>query len=173
MNGAAYVSLGINGTLSLSSTSVVRVPVQAWESIRTVYAMVRQAPVGATSFHGDANAAIVVYVCYISPGGLVGLIDTLVIRTGQTTSYSASNAPDGRQMPYHVLWGSVAPNADWPPNLLPKLTGALNAFGNLQLGFAISTTDTVVFAPDGVIDFIVAQVGTSTPGANLTLAVQT
>lgn len=173
MNGAAYVSLGISGVLALSLTSQVRVPVQAWESLRAIYAMVRTAPVGATTFNGDANAAVVIYVCYISPGGLVGLIDTLVIDTGQLTSYSSGNAPDGRQMPYHSKWQSVAPNADWPPNLLPKLTGALDSNGNLQLGFTISTTQTVPFAPDGVIDFIVAQVGTSVVGANLTVAVQT
>jgi hypothetical protein len=173
MNGAAYTNLGIIGTLAVSATAQARVPVQAWESIRTAYALVRTAPVGATTFNGDANAAIVIYVCYISPAGLVGLIDTLVIDTTELASYSSTNAPDGRQMPFHSLWGTVAPNADWPPNLLPELTGALSGSGNLQLGFAISTSTTVEFAPDGTIDFIVAQVGTSTAGANLTVVVQT
>ncbi len=173
MNGAAYTNLGILGTLNLAATSQARIPVQAWESIRAVYALVRTAPVGATTFNGDTNAAIVVYVCYISPGGLVGLIDTLVIDTTAFASYSSTNAPDGRQMPYHSKWQAVAPNADWPPNLLPNLTGALNASGNLQLGFSISTTVTVPFGPDGTIDFIVAQVGTSIAGANLTVVVQT
>lgn len=173
MNGAAYTNLGTLGVLGTSVTSQARIPVQAWESIRTVYAMVRTAPVGATTFNGDANAAIVVYVCYISPAGVVGLIDTLVIDTGEFTSYDSANAPDGRQMPYHSLWQAVAPNSDFPPNLLPVLTGALDAFGNLQLGFAISTTTTVPFAPDGTIDFIVAQVGTSIAGSNLTVVVQT
>lgn len=172
MNGAAYVSLGATGTLAQSQTSAVRVPVQAWESLRTIYGMVRTAPAGPTTFNGDANACIVVYVCYIN-GTNVGLIDTLIFDAGSTTSYSASNPPDGRQMPYHAYWSGIAPNADWPPNLLPKLTGALNGSGNLQLGFTISTTQSVQFAPDGVIDFIIAQVGTSTAGANLTLAVQT
>jgi hypothetical protein len=173
MNGAAYVSLGFAGTLTVGATSAVRVPVQAWESIRTSYAMVRQAPTGPTTFNGDANACVVVYVCYISPGGLVGLIDTLVIDTSDFTSYSSTNAPDGRQMPFHTLWGDVAPNFDWPPNLLPELTGALSGSGNLQLGFTISTTTQVVFAPDGVIDFIVAQIGTTVAGSGLTVAVQT
>lgn len=173
MNGAAYTNLGVSGSLGVGATSQARIPVQAWESIRTAYAQIRTAPVGATSFNGDANAAVVVYVCYISPGGLVGLIDTLVIDTGDFASYTALNAPDGRQMPYHPLWGGIAPNADFPPNLLPELTGALTGAGNLQLGFTVSTSTFVSFAPDGTIDFIVAQVGTSTAGANLTVVVQT
>jgi hypothetical protein len=173
MNGAAYTNLGTLGTLAASATSQARVPVQAWESIRTVYALVRTAPVGATTFNGDANAAIVIYVCYISPAGLVGLIDTLVIDTTDFASYSSANAPDGRQMPFHSKWQNAAPNFDWPPNLLPELTGALDANGNLQLGFSISTTTVVPFKPDGTIDFIIAQVGTSIAGANLTVVVQT
>ena len=173
MNGAAYTNLGTLGTLAASATSQARVPVQAWESIRTVYALVRTAPVGATTFNGDANAAIVIYVCYISPAGLVGLIDTLVIDTTDFASYSSANAPDGRQMPFHSKWQNAAPNFDWPPNLLPELTGALDANGNLQLGFSISTTTVVPFKPDGTIDFIMAQVGTSIAGANLTVVVQT
>jgi hypothetical protein len=180
MNGAAYTNLGVIGNLSLSATSQARIPVQAWESIRTVYALVRTAPVGATSFNGDANAAVVIYVCYISTDGLVGLIDTLVIDTGMFASYTPygstpppTNPPDGRQMPYHAAWNSVAPNFDWPPNLLPEITGALNSSGNLQLGGTVSTTATVEFAPDGTIDFIVGQVGTSVAGANLTVVVQT
>ena len=173
MNGAAYCSLGASGNLTIGTTAAVRVPVQAWESLRTIYALVRTAPVGATTFNGDADAAIVIYVCYISTGGLVGLVDTLVIDTGDLSSYNSTNPPDGRQMPYHADWTGITPNADWPPNLLPQLTGALDANGNLQLGFSISTSAFVTFAPDGVLDFIVSQVGTSTAGANLTLAVQT
>lgn len=173
MNGAAYTNLGVLGLITTAATSQARIPVQAWESIRTAYALVRTAPVGATPFNGDANAAIVIYVCYISLGGVVGLIDTLVIDTGNFASYSSANAPDGRQMPFHSFWQNVAPNFDWPPSLLPELTGALDANGNLQLGFSISTSQTVLFAPDGTIDFIVAQIGTSVAGSNLTVVVQT
>lgn len=174
MNGAAYTNLGINGTIIMSATAAARVCAQAWESLRTIYAKVLTAPVGATPFNGDADAAIVIYVCYIAPlNAAVGLIDTLVIDTGEYTSYSPDNVPDGRQMPYHALWQAVAPNLDWPPNVLPELVGALTGTGQLKLGFTISTTGTVVFAPDGAIDFIVAQAGSTTAGANLTVAVQT
>lgn len=172
MNGAAYTNLGIQGTISVGQTSAARVSVQAHESIRTVYAKVLAAPTGPTAFNMDPNACIVIYVCFISPAGVVGLIDTLVIDASDFTSYSSSNVPDGRQMPYHFLWPFNAPNADWPPNRLPVCTGALTSGGLLQLPITIDPTQTVLFAPDGDIDFIVAQVGTSTAGANLVVTVQ-
>ena len=179
MNGAAYCSLGITGNLSVGATSGVRISAQAWEGIRCVYAKMLTAPVGATSFNGDANAAVVIYVCYISPAGVVGLIDTLVIDTAAFNSYSSTNVPDGRQMPFHSLFQRASPFYDWPPNWLPVCTGALTAGGLLQLGTppnlpnAPSSSSSVQFTPDGAIDFIVAQVGSSTAGANLTVAVQT
>jgi hypothetical protein len=173
MNGAAYTNLGILGAVSVGQTSQARVSVQAHESIRTVYAKVLVAPTGPTTFNGDANACIVIYVCYISPGGVVGLIDTLVIDATEFNSYSASNVPDGRQMPYHALWPFAAPNTDWPPNRLPQCAGALTAGGLLQLPITPSGSSTVLFTPDGAIDFIVTQVGTSTAGSNLTVTVQT
>lgn len=173
MNGAAYTSLGILGSIGMGQTSLARVSVQAHESIRTVYAKVLAAPTGPTAFNGDGNACIVIYVCYISPGGVVGLIDTLVIDQNVFNSYSSSNVPDGRQMPFHSLWPTMAPNYDWPPNRLPVCTSALTAGGLLQLPITPTAASTVLFAPDGAIDFIVAQVGTSTPGSNLTVTVQT
>ena len=173
MNGAAYTNLGISGPLSLGLTSSARVSVQAHESIRTVYAKVLVAPTGPTTFNGDANACIVIYVCFISPAGVVGLVDTLVIDTGMFNSYSASNVPDGRQMPFHALWPFNAPNADWPPNRLPACGGALSSAGLLQLPITPDGSSTVLFAPDGALDFIVAQIGTSTAGANLVVTIQT
>lgn len=174
MNGAAYTNLGVSGPLSVGAASVARVSVQAHESIRTVYAKVLVAPQGATPFNGDANACIVIYVCYLAPDGVtVGLIDTLVIDDGEFNSYSSSNVPDGRQMPYHALWPYTAPNADWPPNRLPQCAGALTVGGLLQLPITPSGSSTVLFTPDGAIDIIVAQTGTTTVGSNLTVTVQT
>lgn len=182
MAGAAYTNLVASGALTVGGTAAYRVSVQAWETIRTVYARVAIPPVGATTFNGDTNAAIVVYICYVDPTEkLVGLIDTVVIDTGNYDSFVPlgvtpppnPNPPDGRQMPYHVLWGGIQPNSDWPPNVLPKLIGALSTGKQLQLGFSISTTASVVFSPDGWIDFIVAQIGTTTAGSNLVVTVQT
>jgi hypothetical protein len=189
MNGAAYTTLGITGALTAGMTSGARVSVQAHESIRTVYAKVQIAPTGPTAFMGDTNACIVIYVCYIAPpmtsgsaARVVGLIDTLVIDASTFTSYDDDNVvspvlpnvPDGRQMPYHEYWPTnMGPNFDWPPNRLPVCTGALNSSGNLQLPITVDPTQTVLFAPDGQIDFIVSQVGTSIAGSNLIVTVQT
>ena len=191
MNGAAYTSLGISGGISVGQTSAARISAQAWESVRTVYAKVQTAPTGATSFGGDANACIVIWVCYIAPpdsmgNRAVGLLDCLVIESGNFTSYQDTNAttpnvPDGRQMPYHGLskWTRAAPLADWPPNYLPVLAGALTTGGALQLGTAPNMptppdgANSVQFSPDGQIDFIVGQIGTTVGGANLVVTVQT
>ncbi len=179
MNGAAYTTLGITGSLSVGATSQARISAQAWEGIRCVYAKVLTAPVGAVSFNGDANAAIVIYVCFIAPDGTVGLIDTLVIDTTKFASYPTTNVPDGRQMPYHFLFQRTLPLTDWPPNQLPTIAGALTAGGALQLGTppnlpnTPSGTASVQFTPDGAIDFIIAQVGSSVAGSNLTVTVQT
>lgn len=173
MNGAAYTTLGISGIVSPGMTSQARISVQAWESIRTVYAKVLTAPTGPTPFMGDANACIVIYVCYIAPDGTVGLIDTLVIDENEVNSYDSSNVPDGRQMPYHFYFPTSNPNQDWPPNRLPVDTTGLTAGGLLQLPIVIDPTQTVVFHPDGEIDFIIAQVGSGTSGSDLIVTVQT
>lgn len=193
MNGAAYTTLGISGALTVGATSAARISAQAWESVRTVYAKVQGAPAGATSFGGDANACVVIWVCYIAPpdsmgNRAVGLLDCLVVDSGKFTSYADTNSvtpppnvPDGRQMPYHGLseWVRTPPLYDWPPNYLPVLAGALSADGALQLGTppnmpnAPSGTDSVQFSPDGEIDFVVGQIGTSTAGSNLIVTVQT
>ena len=175
MSGAAYTNLGISGVLSLGATAQARVSAQAWESIRTIYAKVRTAPTGATTFNGDANACVVIYVCYIPLGATamsnVGLIDTLVIDTGLFNSFALTNPPDGRQMPYHAYFPFIAPYADWPPNVLPALAGALNSSLTLQLGWTYPSA-TIQYAPDGDIDFIVAQVGSTIPGSNLIVTAQ-
>ena len=103
----------------------------------------------------------------------MGLIDTLVIDATNFNSYSSSNPPDGRQMPFHALWPFNAPNTDWPPNRLPVCTDALTMAGLLQLPIAPDASSTVLFEPDGALDFIVAQVGTGTAGSNLVVTVQT
>lgn len=184
MNGAAYTNLGALGSLGVGQTADTRVPVQAHESLRTAYGRVLVAPVGAVAFHGDANACIVVYVCYIAPpdsmgNRAVGLIDTVVIDQNALTSYvdtnsssPAPNVPDGRQMPYHQYFPVTAPNSDWPPNRLPLCTGAFSG-GALILPIVVDPTQTVLFAPDGEIDFIIGQVGASVHGTSLSVVVQT
>lgn len=171
MNGAAYTTLGISGQLSTAATSFAIIGLQANansgpDSIRTIHARVKTAPVGATTFNGNANAGVVIYVCFVMPDGTVWLIDTIVIDVTKTESWASTNTPTQRQMPYHPFWPKTAPNFDWPPNRLPKVTSGLT------LPFTVDSTMTMPFAPDAYIDFIVAQVGTSVAGADLTVTVQ-
>ena len=177
MNGAAYISMGQLGTLSVGQTAIARiVGVQAPESIRCLYMRTRTAPIGASSFAGDDGACIVAYVVYIGPSGQCGLIDTLIIDQGNFDSYSDGNVPDGRVMPYHSFFPLSGKTCDWPPNRLPLINGALNSSGNLVKPLTqsdVDPSDTVLFSPDGQIDFIIGQVGLTTPGSDLILAVQT
>lgn len=166
MCGAAYTSIGISGGLTVGALTNA-VSAQAWESVRTAYAKVLTAPVGPVSFNGDANAAIVLYIVFIAPAGTVWLLDTVVIDDSAFNSYASSNAPDGRNMPFHFFWPFNAPNADWPPNRLPKLTTALT------VPVTVDPTQTIVFSPDGLIRGIVAQVGSTTAGSDLSVTVQT
>lgn len=185
MNGAAYTNLGLFGTLAPSLTAIARVPVQAPESLRTIYGVLRIAPTGPVPFQGDANATVVVYAVYIAPpdaigNRAVGLVDTLIWYPGEFTSYRPANSlfgnadvPHGRQMPYHKYFPLAGTNADWPPNRLPLLTGALDGSGNLQLGFTIDPTQSVIFRPDGEMDLIVQQAGATVPGQDLQVVYQT
>jgi len=165
MSGAAYTSLGIGGALTVGALTNA-VSAQAWESIRTAYAKVLTAPVGPTTFNGDTNAAVVVYIVFIDSAGAVWLLDTVVIDDSAFNSYGSSNAPDGRNMPFHFYWPFNAPNADWPPNRLPQVTSALT------VPVTVDPTTTTVFSPDGLIRGIVAQIGSTTAGSDLSVTLQ-
>lgn len=176
LNGAAYTNIGILGTLEVGATAIARISVQDWESIRSVYGKVRVAPEGAVTFQGDADACIVVYVCYITPGAVgaqsVGLIDTLIIKDGEYFSYAVTNEPDGRMMPYHAYFPLSGTRLDWPPTVLPLIEDALDVDGNLVTTGTIDPTQTVTFKPDGEIDIIVMQVGSDVAGDDLIVTVQ-
>lgn len=165
LNGAAY-ALTATGTLTVGQTADQRITVQSWHSIRTVYGIVRTAPVGAT---------LKISVCYITPDrGTAALIDNLLFVTGSFVSYPPAHPPHTQVMPYHNTWsppGLTATGSGWPPSIMPSLSGALDANGNLQTGFTISG-GAVTLAPDGEIDFIVTQIGSSTAGANATILIQ-
>lgn len=179
LTGAAYTNLGVSGTLAVGQTAVARVSVQAWESIRCVYGKVKIEPEGPVEFEGNEDACVVIYVCYISPPDengdqFVGLIDTIVIDDGMPYTYPDDNAPDGRTMPYHAFWPlGMEQKQDWPPTRLPLCVDALDPNGDLLLPITIDPTESVLFHPDGEIDFIISQVGSVTEGADLIVTVQT
>lgn len=176
MNGAGYISMGTIGALAVGQNAIARiVGVQAPESLRCLYMRTRTAPVGSVPFGDDGDACIVAYVVYISPSGAVGLIDTLVIDEGNLDSYSSGNVPDGRVMPYHAFFPTQPPNYNWPPNRLPIVAPPAIVGGVLVKPLATTDVDartTILFEPDGQIDFIIAQVGATTPGTDLIFAVQ-
>jgi hypothetical protein len=170
MGGAAYTNLGVLGTLTLGQTAISRVSIQAWETIRCVYAKVSSAPIGAD---------LIINVVYIAADGVsCGLVDQVTIPAGSFCSYNVLTPPDGQQMPYHTNWNTLSPHQlDWPPNKLTKLTSALDSNGNLQLPITQDPTNYVIFAPDGStrgsLDFIISQIGSSVAGSNLVVTVQT
>jgi len=175
MSGAAYISLNISGSLVPGGQTNKADASQAWETIRTAYAKVDTAPTGATSYTGpngtvDANAAIVVYLCWVSLANVVRLIDILVIDAGNFASFSAANAPDGRQMPFLTFSNKAI---QWPPNMLPLCTTALDANGNLLPTMGFTWTDLQPFSPDGYIQAVVVQVGATIEGSNLRVVLQT
>lgn len=175
MNGAAYTGLGIIGDLTSAATSTARESCMSrtTESIRCVFIRAIEAPTGAVTFNGDANACVVCYVFYIALDGTVGLIDTVVIDDGNFDSFIAANTYEGRQMPFHFYWPTQPPNVDWPPNRLPVNTTGLDTNGLLQLPVVIDPTQTVLFGPPGQIDFILSQVGATISGATMIATVQT
>lgn len=164
MNGAAYVLTG-GGNLQAGQTADSRVTVQSWHSIRTVYGILRTPPTGS---------AVNVSVYYISSDrGTAGLIDNIIFGTTSFRSYPSTKAPASQQIPYHNTWTpptATALGSGFPPNVLPIVTNALDTNGNLVLGGTLST-NTIVMAPDGEIDFLVTQAGTS-GGGTFTLLVQ-
>ncbi len=175
MSGAAYISLNVGGQLVPGAQTNKADAGQAWETIRTAYAKVDTAPTGATSYTGpngtvDANAAIVVYLCWVNLANVVRLIDILVIDTAATTSFASTNAPDGRQMPYLTFSNKAI---QWPPNMLPLCTSALDSNGNLLNTMGFTWTDLAPFSPDGYIQAVVVQVGTTVSGSNLRVVLQT
>lgn len=175
MSGAAYISLRVDGQLVPGANTNKADAGQAWETVRAAYAKVDTAPVGASSYTGpngttDANAALIVYLCWVTLAGVARLIDILVIDSGQFTSFASTNAPDGRQMPY---LGFSNKAVQWPPNMLPLCTSAFDANGNLTATMGFTWTDLAPFSPDGYIQAVVVQTGLTASGANLRVVLQT
>jgi hypothetical protein len=156
MNGAEYTNLGIAGDLVVNQRAAYRVPVAAWESIRCVFASVKTPPTGAS---------IKIAVVWIGPDDTegsrpVGFIERLEIPIGSYRSFLFANPPDSQQLPY---------GRDFPPNLLANC-GSLSG---LTPPVSPGVGAPLVFSPDGEIDIVIEQVGSTTPGADLVVTVQT
>ncbi len=166
MNGGAYISLGISGQLGVGQSADKRAPVIAWESIRSVSATLRSNAVGN----------VVVHVVYITPDmSQVGLVDTVVIESGQLTNYmhggviAQADLPQSRQMPYYAANRIIDA---WPPQIFPVCSGMLDGNKNLQLPLTLvdAVCGNVLLAPDGWLDLIVEEAGS---GVDLSVSVLT
>ena len=110
-------------------------------------ALVGTAPTG-----GD----ITLDVYWVYEDGGEWLIDQLTIVAGERISYSLTNVPDGRRMPYHVDYPLTGTRYDWPPSRLVKRT---------------DSSMTTVFRPDGEVEFEITGVGTG-GGSTIIVTVQ-
>ncbi len=166
LDGNLYI-YGIPGVLAVGSTGdSFRPRITAPANIRCVSGRLGTAPVGA---------ALAAYIVYITPDALtVGLIDILTFPSGSQYSYNLADPP--RRMPYHVGWTpttAMSP-ADWPPSIMPQLTGALDVNGNLVTGWTLNPALPVFFQERGWLGVIVTQVGSpTTEGANLEILFET
>jgi hypothetical protein len=156
MNGACYTNLGIAGDLIVDQRAAYRVGVQAWESIRCVYASVKTPPAGAS---------IKLAVVWIGPDDTegsrpVGFIERLEIPIGSYRSFLFADPPDSQQLPY---------GRDFPPNLLANC----GSLGGLTAPVTPGAGSPYVFSPDGEIDIVIEQIGSDTAGADLVVTVQT
>jgi hypothetical protein len=105
-------------------------------------------------------------------GFAAGLVDTLRIPSGSNFSYT--DALTRRQMPQHELWSpSTDMEFNWPPNVLPSVSGAFLGDGSLDPSFSVSPSSYIIVQQGGWLDFVVTQVGSDTAGTGLLVAVQT
>lgn len=172
----------LSGGLSVGSLADWQLlPVDAPETIRSVFADIQVPPTGDVG-----GVSIVIYVAYRTPDRTqAGLIDVIGIKSGSFQSYSLTNRPDQRrQMPYHAkVSGSdswtptIQGQHDWPPGILPLMKNALDMNGNLAPGWSLTKvvdpTTPVLFVEGGYWGYIITQVGSSVPGSNLLVTLQT
>lgn len=158
MSGAAYVSLGIDGALTVGQNTNRVDAGQSWETIRAQFAKVLTAPSGGSC---------VVLLCWIAPNGTdIGLLGTITIADGALQSYDVStDAPRNRQMPY--LYDANDPI--WPPVLLTRCVGALDGFGALVETMTFGDRE-VYFEPNGDI---LAVVKTANGASDLRITLET
>jgi hypothetical protein len=168
--GGNEYNLGITGALSVGKTADFRVKVRANEAIHVGLGELNTAATGETGGY-----AVEVCLAFITEGGIhAGLIDKLRFAGSSRYSYPTDGSLDERQMPYHTDWTpttAMGPQ-NWPTNLLPEMVSALSG-GKLVTGFSIDPDGTVVFAKDGFLDLIVTQIGSTDPGTDLVVTVQT
>lgn len=156
LNGAEY-TLGDPGAIAVGGTSVLRLSVAGWHSIRNMFFEID----GTTPVTGPTNITL----AYIQPDRKKAYqLATFVIATGTRASYLATALPQNRRNPYAGTWPYHAN--------LPLMVNGLSAAGLLQTGFTLDRTTTATMQEDGEIDYIVTAIA-GTPGSGLRGQVQT
>jgi hypothetical protein len=147
MSGAAYISIGVEGSVSTGQNTNRADAGQSWETIRTQIAKVRLPPSGAD---------LVLLLCWIAPNHTdVGLLGTITIPDGELESYDfAADPPRNRQMPYRY----AAEDPIWPPVRLTRCIDALDPDGNLLETMTFGDRE-VYFEPNGDIVGVVVEGG--------------
>lgn len=169
LRGGMY-TIGCTGTLSYAQTADVEIPVRTFESIHCVWGVLIQP--------SDGDLDVVAHIYWINADrSQAGLIDSVAISSATFKSYNDGDGPHQRQMPYHqsTLKSWVPTNAgqyDWPPNLLPAMQDAI-VDGIVVPTFSLAPETAVLFQPGGMIGLVIGQVGETSPGGDLVIAIQT
>jgi hypothetical protein len=173
--GAIYIDR-LFGILVTGQSLPGWVWVQEDMGIRNVVGTVGVAPVGGSTFNGVlyemTDVAVVFYVLYIEPfrRGLaygdrrVAVLEQCGIRSGEFQSFIPTDIPDFRRTPYRLVW----PGCRYP------VIGTVSALYDVTLGQLFNsvmpftaTGEYLDFQESAELDYVVARVGTTTPGSNL------
>lgn len=162
LSGAEY-TLGNPDAITLGQTSVLRLTVAGWHSIRNMFFEFDGVSGSGVSTAGDTEIALV----YIQPNrARAFLVATFRIQSGQRESYATPQ----QNLRFPV---SAIDPLGWPPHtLLPEMLNALDADGKLVNGFSLDPTSLALIEEDGELDYIVTANAT-TPGVGLRGTVQT
>lgn len=162
LSGAEY-TLGAPGAVALGTTSILRLSVAGWHSIRNVFfEMDGAAPNGATA----------IALAYIRPDRQAAyLLGKYVIPTNARVGYAVGQS----NVTFPVIQQNTRfpAQATWPPHAnLPLMVNGLDGNGVLKNGFTLDPTQPMTMQEDGELDFIVTA-NPSTPGTGLRGTVQT
>jgi hypothetical protein len=159
MSGAAYISLGIDGSITDGQNTNLADAGQSWETIRTQIAKVGTPPV---------TNPFVMLLCWIAPNGTdVGLLGTITIAATDSDSYDpVGDPPRNRQMPY--LYSANDPI--WPPVRLTRCNSAIDALTGDLLATMTFGDREVYFEPNGDIRGVVV---TASGAADLRVTLET
>lgn len=178
-NGTQY-TMKLQGTLTAGQTMDQWYPVRTWTGIKNCFARVKDAPTGSANFSdpifgSNPNASLVVYLLYIEPPLVAGnsqrrvaIASRMDFQANKFVSYDPSDSPDGRNGPYNGKFPFVLLDVVGIYQDIFDATGAVLASA-LPL---VPNGQTLYMAADGDFTPMVAQIGPTLAGADLSVAFQ-